>query len=121
MPVFNLIFARISVTTDGWTSITGDPYLSLTAHFITTDWHLTTRCLFTMYSPESHTADHISNFVKEGVHEYGLRIGNVVSITTDSAANMVAAARKLGKFSCLLQWYSELILYNCIGLMLDLC
>lgn len=49
-----------------------------------------------MYSPESHTADHIANFVREGVQHYGLRTGNIVCITTDSAANMVAAARKLG-------------------------
>ena len=108
-PMFKIY--RISVTSDGWTSLTGDPYLSLTAHFITKDWHLTTKCMTTMYAPESHTAEYISDFVKETLGDYGLRTGNVVSITTDSAANMVAAARKLGKYRYFSRHHQTLMLY----------
>ena len=87
----------MSLTSDGWTSITGDPYLSLTAHYITNGWMLKTKCLAAMYAPESYTADYLANFIRERLKEYQLRTGNVVSITTDSAANMIAMVRKLGK------------------------
>ena len=90
------LFFRISVTTDRWTSINSDAYLSLTAHYITEDWALVTKCLCTHYAP-----DNIASFVKDMVHKYGLRMGNIVSITTDSAANVIAAARKLGRCTSL--------------------
>jgi hypothetical protein len=97
-----LILNRVSVTMDGWTSISGDPYLSLTCHFINSEWKLITSCLTTMYYPESHTADNLADFVTSTLHDFGLRRGNLVSMTTDSAANMIAAARVLGKFILLL-------------------
>ena len=71
--------------------------MSLTAHFIEEDWNLTTKCLATQYSPERHTAMNISDFIKESLKEYGMRLGNVVTLTSDSAANMVAAARTAGR------------------------
>lgn len=70
--------------------------MSLTAHFIDDDWILRTKCLKTQYHPESHTAENLAEFIKCGMHEYGLRLGNIVTVTTDSAANMIAAARKAG-------------------------
>ena len=73
--------------------------MSLTAHFIGSDWQLRTACLRTEYHPESHTSSNIAAFIVDGLHEYGLRKGEVVAITTDSAANMVAAARDSGKLS----------------------
>ena len=60
---------RFSCTMDGWTSLAGDPYLSLTSHFINSEWELETRCLSTMYTPYSHTADNLCEFVKEGLRE----------------------------------------------------
>jgi len=71
--------------------------MSLTAHFIDDQWQLQTRCLKTEYHPASHTADNIADFIAESLKDYGLKKGNVVSITTDSAASMVAAARKAGE------------------------
>ena len=88
----------MSITSDGWSSITGDSYMSLTAHYIDHDWCLHTSCLKTQYHPESHTATNISNFLLESLAEYGLRRGNITAITTDSAANMVAAAREASKY-----------------------
>jgi hypothetical protein len=84
--------------------------MSLTAHFITDDWVLVTRCLATQYYPDRHTAVNISDFIKDGLSEYGMRIGNVVTVTTDSAANMVAAARTAGRKQQLT------VIYICYGL-----
>lgn len=71
--------------------------MSLTAHYIDGEWSLRTACLKTQYHPESHTAENISNFLLESIAEYGLRRVDIASITTDSAANMVAAAREASK------------------------
>ena len=70
--------------------------MSVSAHFVDDEWKLQTKCLKTQYHPESHTSDNIRDFIHDSLAEYGLRSGNVVTITTDSAANMVAAARKSG-------------------------
>ena len=93
MADFNF-FSRVSLTTDGWSSVAGDPYLSLTAHYIDENWKLQMKCLKTEYHPESHTAINVANFIRGAIDDYGLRLGNIVSITTDNAANMVAAIRR---------------------------
>ena len=91
-----------SCTMDGWSSLAGDPYLSLTIHFINNDWKIETACLSTMYVPESHTGDNLCEFVREGLLEYGLYTGQMIAMTTDAAANNISACRKLSarRVSC---------------------
>lgn len=91
-----------SATMDGWSSIAGDPYLSLSVHYIDADWQLQTKCLSTMYIPASHTAATLGNFLKDGLAEYVLYLSNLVAVTTDSAANNIAACRDLSitRVSC---------------------
>ncbi len=50
------------VTTDLWISHGGgrEPFMSLTVHYLSTDWKLKTHCLETPYFPEDHTAEHIT-------------------------------------------------------------
>lgn len=91
-------FVRLSITSDGWSSVAKDSYMSLTAHYIDQEWNLVSRCLKTQYHPESHTAINLANFFQEALKEYGLKTGFVVTITTDSAPNMIAAARDAGEF-----------------------
>ena len=71
--------------------------MSLTAHYIDKEWNLVARCLKTQYHPEAHTAENLATFFQDGLSEYGLKTGYVVSMTTDSAANMVAAVRESGE------------------------
>ena len=71
--------------------------MSLTAHYIDKDWNLITRCLRTAYHPEAHTAVNLAHFIRESLNQYGLKTGYVVTKTTDSAANMIAASREAGK------------------------
>ena len=85
----------ISCTTDGWSSITAEPYVSLTVHFITPTWTLRTYCLRTIYLPDSHTADNIAMIIRNILSEFNLQISAVTSFTTDNGANMKAAIRKL--------------------------
>lgn len=44
-----------ALTTDLWTSRATQPYMSITIHFIRSDWTLCARCLQTAYFPEDHT------------------------------------------------------------------
>lgn len=81
---------------DGWFSINADPYLSFTAHFIDDGWSLQTHCLHTMYYPEQHAAENLACFVKDSLRTFDLRRGNLVTITTDNAVNMIATGRLLG-------------------------
>lgn len=89
---------RLSLTSDGWSSLAKDSYVSLTAHYIDNDWNLVTRCLKTQYHPEAHTAENLADFYKDALSEFGLKTGYVVTLTTDSATNMVASARVAGKY-----------------------
>lgn len=84
-----------SITTDGWSSVAHDSYVSLTTHYIDDSWVLRSRCLETMYAPESHTADNLAQFLRNGLREFDLTLDQVTTLTTDSAANMVAMARNL--------------------------
>lgn len=93
---------QFSCTMDGWSSIAGDPYLSLTIHYIDANWKLISKCLSTMYTPQSHTANNLGDFLREGLRDFDLYLDSMCYITTDSASNNVAACRNLGvkRISC---------------------
>ena len=42
-------------TIDLWSSITSEPYLSYTIHYIDKNWIMCSKCLQTRYMPEAHT------------------------------------------------------------------
>ena len=88
--------STFSCTTDAWSSVTTDPYLSLTAHFFTPNWQLRTYCLRTIYLPSSHTGDNIAKMIRTILSEYNLQLANVTSFTTDNGSNMKVAIRNLG-------------------------
>lgn len=85
----------ISCTTDGWTSITTDPYVSLTVHFLDPKFQLKTYCLRTMYLPESHTSENIAAMIRTILREYEICLDDITSFTTDNGANMKAAVKLL--------------------------
>lgn len=92
----------LSCTSDGWSSLNRDPYMSLTIHFISDEWNLSTKCLATSYLPEAHTADNIASFWNDTFEEYGIIKEDIITMTTDAAANMVATCNKSGlrRISC---------------------
>lgn len=55
----------VSITTDIWTSLQMEAYLTVTAHFTTEDWYLECFVLETKKMEESHTAEHISQTLTE--------------------------------------------------------
>ncbi|KAJ8364707.1 hypothetical protein SKAU_G00135380 [Synaphobranchus kaupii] len=75
----------VSLTTDLWTSCTMDPYITVTAHYITDSWELKSRVLRTTIMPERHTAVNIAQRLKETIEEWGL---NVFCTIHDNASSM---------------------------------
>ena len=79
--------AQIALTTDIWTSLTNEAYLSVTASYVTDDWKLKTPVLATFPMEERHTADYIAQCLKVTTDDWGItqRISTVVH---DGAANI---------------------------------
>ncbi|XP_051997764.1 E3 SUMO-protein ligase ZBED1-like [Xyrauchen texanus] len=84
-----------SATTDMWSSVNMTPYMSLTVHYLSIEWILKSRCLETVFMPENHTSDNISDALRHTFEEWSLDEKKLVCITTDNGANIVAAVKKL--------------------------
>jgi len=55
--------SSVAVTTDIWTSVANEPYISLTASYITPDWKLVSRSLSNEAIEERHTQVQHSNVI----------------------------------------------------------
>ena len=86
---------HLSLTCDCWTSLAGQPYLAITAHFIDSNWNLISACLNCCYFDENHSAENIKKIIQNKLEEWGLLLQSVVSCTTDNGANVISAAELL--------------------------
>jgi hypothetical protein len=82
----------VTVTTDGWTSVSGDCYLGLTVHFINDECELRSFLLECFQYNERHTAENLAAETKRILAEWSI-YNKVVALVTDNAANMSATAR----------------------------
>ena len=62
----------ISLTTDSWTSLKTDSYLTVTGHFIDNEWQFQQRVLKTEFLGDRHTEEIIAAHLKDIVEEYGI-------------------------------------------------
>ena len=86
-----------AATTDCWSSHTMEPYLSYTVHFIGEDYRLHTRCLQTLFLPESHTGENLAEAIKGTLESWGLDASKQTCLTSDNGKNIVCATvRHLG-------------------------
>ena len=95
-------FNCVGFTTDLWTSRSGNPFMSLTVHFISKDWKLFRFTPYVAPFPARHTGKNISLSLDAMVEELGLSVGDwELFAINDNAANM-----KLGiKLSLYLSQY----------------
>ena len=84
----------VSLTTDFWTSNAVQSYMSVTAHFVTPDWSLSSKVLQTREVSESHTSVKISDELKAVAQEWNLE-EKMTATTTDNARNYVGGVRVL--------------------------
>ncbi|GFW88479.1 zinc finger BED domain-containing protein 1 [Trichonephila clavipes] len=54
----------ISVTTDCWTSIANTPYITITVHFITSEWALKSACLACAHFDDDHNGKNIAEVLR---------------------------------------------------------
>ena len=83
----------ISITSDRWTSLANDAYISLTTHFISGEWNMESVCLGTMPVSERHTGDNISSWIEEILGNFGISTQKVVSFVHDDGSNFVRAGK----------------------------
>ena len=82
----------MSLTSDGWTSVAQDHYLTFTAHFIL-EWSLTSKVLRTKAVFIPQTGANVAVEIGECLAEYDIK-EKVSVITVVNAANMDVAAEK---------------------------
>ncbi len=84
-----------ALTTDLWTSRATQGYITLTCHFLTSDWQLHSSVLDTLCVSDSHTAEVLATELMKITEEWGIT-RKVVCVITDNASNIVAAVRLNG-------------------------
>ncbi|XP_042426180.1 zinc finger BED domain-containing protein RICESLEEPER 2-like [Zingiber officinale] len=77
--------SRICLTSDAWTSIATDGYLSLTAHYVNKNWLLQKRILNFSYIPPPHTGVALAEKIYSLACDWGIE-KKLFSITLDNAS-----------------------------------
>lgn len=88
--------SKVCITTDMWSSIANNDYISITCNFITNDFKLKHATLEVLPYPEvSHTAESIRAILLKILSDWGIK-NKVACVIHDNAANMVAALNESG-------------------------
>ena len=78
---------RVALTTDCWTALTAESYITITCHYISDDWQMNAAVLLTESLPGRHTVDNLPEKMNEAVEQWGLE-GRVIACVHDNAADM---------------------------------
>ena len=62
----------IGITTDAWTSLATEGYVTYTAHYVTDDWELKSRVLSTQSTDEKHTAENLAKDMEATEEKWGI-------------------------------------------------
>ena len=81
-----------ALTTDLWTSRATQGYITVTCHFISSDWILHAVVLDTLLVEADHTAENLAAELSGVSNEWGVT-DKIVCVVTDNASNIVAAVR----------------------------
>ena len=82
----------LSLTTDIWTSSSTEAYISLTCHFLTSQWEFVDCILAAKCLPGHHTGENISATIMEVLTSYEIPESSVSSIVHDQGSNMRRAS-----------------------------
>jgi hypothetical protein len=81
----------VAVTTDLWTSRSGDPFMCLTLHYIADDYKYCSWVADCSYFSGSHTGDAIKERMEHEIEKFELNANVDVFSTHDNGANVVCA------------------------------
>ena len=85
---------KVCITTDTWTSVNMDSFLTVTCHFINDIYQIKTYVLETVKIEGSHTGAAIANNLQSIFNNWKIE-DKVISIVTDNAANIKFAIKQL--------------------------
>ncbi|XP_050373044.1 zinc finger BED domain-containing protein RICESLEEPER 2-like [Argentina anserina] len=85
---------RISLTADLWTSVVTDGYLTITAHFVNSEWRLEKRIINFCHMPPPHNGVALADKVFTLIGEWGIE-EKLFSITLDNATANDSFVEKL--------------------------
>ena len=86
--------ASVSFSTDIWTSLATEAYISVSVHYVSTSWECVCFILETKAFPGSHTGETISEHLLETASAFGIS-EKVSAVVHDQAANMCRSLRIL--------------------------
>jgi len=94
--------SHVSITTDVWSSIAQDSYISLTCHHVTQDFTQKQLCLHAAPFNDRHTGEHIGNMMNKCLEEWNLS-SKIHVVVRDNGSNFVGGLRDAGlsSISCL--------------------
>ena len=84
-----------SATTDMWSSIGMQPYMSYTIHYIDSEWKLQNICLQMQFLPEDHTGINLADAMEAALGLWELDATKQVCLTADNGSNIVCATEIL--------------------------
>ena len=80
-----------AMTTDCWSSRPNHSFMSLTIHYVSTEWDLKSHMLETGEITVEHTAINLSKYLKEILDRWKLPFTQISAVVTDNASNITAA------------------------------
>ncbi|XP_019115228.1 zinc finger BED domain-containing protein 1 isoform X2 [Larimichthys crocea] len=80
----------VALTTDCWTALTTESYITVTCHYFNAKWELKSAVLTTTSMSDRHTADNLAEKLNDIVETWGLS-GRVTACVHDNARNIVLA------------------------------
>ena len=81
----------VSITTDLWTSTATRGYITVTGHFIASDWKMHSNILATRALDDKHSGENIADAIINIKQEF--KIQTIMGFVTDNAGNMLTAAQ----------------------------
>ena len=105
----------ITLTTDIWTSMATESYITVTAHYIDGNWELQAFVLETMPFPDRHTGINIADKLKGLAERWGI-MDNVRMVSHDQGSNIKAAMEILHE-EC--NWKSLCCAAHCLQLCIS--
>ena len=95
---------RFGVTTDLWTDLNNESFMSLTLHFITEDMEMITLALECAPFDGRHTGENIAKGMEAILERHGISDDDIEGAVTDNAKNVIAGLRdhtNIKRFACL--------------------
>uniref|UniRef100_H3A8P7 HAT C-terminal dimerisation domain-containing protein n=1 Tax=Latimeria chalumnae TaxID=7897 RepID=H3A8P7_LATCH len=93
------IAEKVAITTDSWTALNTESYVTITCHFIR-QWKMESVILQTRAMPERHTAENLADMLNTAAKTWNLK-GKITACVHDNASNIVLANTPL------LEWESN--------------